>query len=227
MKLGVFSDLHSNLHAMEAMLREPHVDQWICLGDFVGLFPLVNEVVEKIREKGILCIRGDHERALLSGNAMGNSLTANEVLERQRETISSENRAYIRSLKDAAEITLGGVRIYATHALAQERGSEGRKYLVDLGDMEKRFAGFDLVLFGHTHFPLTCYCKDGILVNPGSCGFPIDVARMASYVVLDTKRGVVELKRFDFDRAGLLKDILRFQYPMKLYDYLLRNFSWR
>ena len=227
MKLGVFSDLHSNFYALEAMLLEPHVDQWICLGDFVGLFPPVNEVVEKIRENGILCIRGDHERALLSEDLLENSTTANEVLERQRETISSENRAYIRTLKDAADITLDGVRIYATHELAQGKGSEGKKYLIDLGDMDKRFAGFDLVLFGHTHFPLTCYYKDGKLINPGSCGFPIDVARMASYVVLDTKRGNVELKRFDFDRAGLMKDILRFHYPMKLYEYVLRNFSWR
>jgi len=227
MKLGVFSDLHSNLHALDAMLLESHVDRWICLGDFVGLFPLVNEVVEKIRENGILCIRGDHERALLSGDTFENSPTANEALQRQRETISSENRAYIRTLKEAAEITFDGVRVYATHELAQEKGSEGKKYLVDLGDMDKRFAAFDLVLFGHTHFPLTCYYKDGRLINPGSCGFPIDLWRRASYVVLDTKRGDVELKRFDFDRAGLLKDILRLHYPMKLYEYVLRNFSWR
>ena len=111
--------------------------------------------------------------------------------------------------------------------LPREAGSKDGKYQVDLGDMDKRFAAFDLVLFGHTHFPLTCYCKDGILVNPGSCGFPIDVARMASYVVLDTKRGDVELKRFDFDRAGLLKDILRFHYPMKLHTYVSRDFVWR
>ena len=122
MKLGIFSDLHSNIYALEAMLREPHVDRWICLGDFVGLFPLVNEVVEKIKEYRIFCIRGDHERALLSGDTLGNSATANEVLERQREAISSENRAYIRTLKDTAEIIFDGRRIHATHELAPGGG---------------------------------------------------------------------------------------------------------
>ena len=226
MKLGVFSDLHSNFNALEIILKEPHVAQWICLGDFVGLFPLVNEVVGKIREKRMLCIQGDHERALLSGDVLENSATANEVLERQREAVSSENRAYIRTLKESVEVTLDGVRIYASHELAREKGLD-KKYLVDLGDMDGRFAAFDVVLFGHTHFPLTCYCRDSILINPGSCGFPVDVARRGSYVVLDTKSGDVELKRFDFDRTGLIEDIIRFHYPVKLYDYVLRNFSWR
>jgi putative phosphoesterase len=226
MKIGIFSDLHSNFQALEAMLPTSPVDQWICLGDFVGLFPRVNEVVEKLRENSVLCIQGDHERALLQGDVLKNSVTATEAIQRQRKVLSSENKAYLATLEDTAAVNLAGVRIYACHALSRHSESGSEKYLIDLGDLELRFAGHDLVLFGHTHFPLTCYGREAILLNPGSCGFPVDVARLPSYALFDTDRRQVELKRFDFDRDGLMRDIERFRYPRKLHDYISRNFVW-
>ena len=54
-KIVIFSDLHSNIEALTTVVEnEENVDQWICLGDFVGLFPGVNETINLMREIGAI-----------------------------------------------------------------------------------------------------------------------------------------------------------------------------
>jgi hypothetical protein len=55
-RLAVFSDVHSNLPALEAVLADIEavgVDRVYCLGDLVGYAPFPNEVCALVRERGI------------------------------------------------------------------------------------------------------------------------------------------------------------------------------
>ena len=227
MKLGIFSDLHSNIYALNAMLRQaPVVSEWICLGDFTGLFPGVNEVVGKLKDSGITAIRGDHEMALLGEERINNSVTAQDAICRQQEEILPAHRAYIRDLGDTADLEIDGLRIHATHRLIRGDQGPSAKFQIDLAELDQRFRAYDVLLFGHTHFPLTCYCPKVILVNPGSAGFPIDCTRMASFAVLDTVTREVQLQRFSFETDALLHDIKAFGYHQKLYDYVKNGFYW-
>ncbi len=227
MKLGVFSDLHSNIYALEAMLQAaPEVSRWICLGDFTGLFPQVNAVVDKIRAHGMTAIRGDHEMALLGEERIINSVTAQDAICRQQEGILPAHRAYIRGLGDTADLELGGLRIHATHRLIRGDQGPSAKFHIDLAELDQRFRAYDMLLFGHTHLPLTCYCPNMILVNPGSAGFPVDCTRRPSFAVLDTDTREVQLKRFDFETDRLLRDIASSGYHRKFYDYVKNGFFW-
>jgi len=221
MKLGAFSDLHSNIYALEAMLRGgSDVEQWVSLGDCVGLFPGVNAVLECFRAHGISAVRGNHEACLLSGEALAHSFTGNEALERQRAALSPANLDYLRGLPHALTLELGGRRIRALHALSGERDDRSAKYTFDLAAIDTAFAGFDIVLFGDTHLPALCHCRDLLLVNPGSAGFPIDVTRRTSYAVVDTSELTCELRRFDYDKQALLADIQRSGYNPALYRFV-------
>jgi diadenosine tetraphosphatase ApaH/serine/threonine PP2A family protein phosphatase len=63
-KLGIVSDIHSNLDALEAVigaLKEKGATRFLCCGDIVGYGPDPNRCVELIRELGCVCVAGNHD----------------------------------------------------------------------------------------------------------------------------------------------------------------------
>src|SRR5256885_16524703 len=67
MRVAVGSDIHSNLHALEAVLaaidREAPDELW-CLGDLVGYGPRPNECCATIGERAHVCLAGNHDLAV-------------------------------------------------------------------------------------------------------------------------------------------------------------------
>ncbi len=220
MKLGAFSDLHSNRYALEAMLAAgADVEQWISLGDCVGLLPAVNAVVDRIRLSRMRALKGNHEEALITGAALPHSVSGTDALARQRATISADNREFVAGLPGTAQFECGGRSVRAVHALDDAAGRDA-KYRLDLAQLADQFHGADIVLFGDTHLPLLCHCRDFLLVNPGSCGFPIDVTRRGSFAVIDTDDLSCELRRVDYDTGPLLDDLEASGYDPRLREFV-------
>src|SRR3990167_3834813 len=69
MKYGIFSDVHANLEAFEAVLGElkkEKVDQYVFLGDLVGYGADPKKCLEILQDlitKGCLCVAGNHDHA--------------------------------------------------------------------------------------------------------------------------------------------------------------------
>src|SRR5947209_20499336 len=67
MRVAVVSDIHSNLHALEAVLEALDADApdelW-CLGDIVGYGPNPNECCALIEERADVCLAGNHDLAI-------------------------------------------------------------------------------------------------------------------------------------------------------------------
>src|SRR5947207_14471519 len=67
MRLAILADVHANLPALEAVLRD--VDSlspaglWVA-GDLVGYNPLPNEVLQILRDRHAKAIRGNHDRGV-------------------------------------------------------------------------------------------------------------------------------------------------------------------
>ena len=64
MKIALFSDIHANLPALESFFENVKLekpDAIFCLGDLVGYNVWANEVVNKIREKAIPTLQGNHD----------------------------------------------------------------------------------------------------------------------------------------------------------------------
>src|SRR5581483_12346510 len=69
MRIGVISDTHANLPALEATLDELDqygVDKIYSLGDTIHLGPYPSEVLELLFSRNVICILGDHEDLLLN-----------------------------------------------------------------------------------------------------------------------------------------------------------------
>src|SRR5256714_7034106 len=67
MRVAVVSDIHSNLHALEAVLAAIDAeapDELWCLGDLVGYGPRPNECCATIADRADICLAGNHDLAV-------------------------------------------------------------------------------------------------------------------------------------------------------------------
>src|SRR6059058_4104270 len=82
MRFAIFSDIHANLEALEAVLADAHkrkCTHFVCLGDVVGYNANPHECVERIRKLDCPIVKGNHdEQASLSES----SSDFNELAER-------------------------------------------------------------------------------------------------------------------------------------------------
>src|SRR5450755_4406619 len=109
MKIALFSDIHSNLPALEACLKnieEKKVDAVYCLGDLVGYNIWPNEVIDEIRKRGIPTIAGNYDFGI--GRASDDCGCAYKTDEEKakgkisiaytNQVVKNEQRAYLRTL---------------------------------------------------------------------------------------------------------------------------------
>ena len=64
MQIAIFSDIHANLPALDAVLTDigrRQVDAVYCLGDLVGYAPFPNEVTDRIRREGFSTVMGNYD----------------------------------------------------------------------------------------------------------------------------------------------------------------------
>jgi len=82
MRFAIFSDIHANLEALEAVLADAHQSKcthFVCLGDVVGYNAEPHECVERVRELDCPTVKGNHdEQASISES----STDFNELAER-------------------------------------------------------------------------------------------------------------------------------------------------
>jgi predicted phosphodiesterase len=202
------------------------VDQWVALGDSVGLYPYVNEVLDWQRKNKVFYILGDHESALLNKNSLINSYTGTESIIKQIQAISDQNLETISQLNNTYDIQIDNLKICATHFLSPESSESKGKYAIDLLIQEKQYEDYDFVLFGHTHLPTVLYGRRTIFINPGSAGFPIDASRQCSMVLLDTVSKGFNLIRFNYDGEELIRAIKSSGYNKKLISYINNGHRW-
>lgn len=71
MKIALFSDIHGNLPALEAVLSDIdkyRPDEIYCLGDLLNFAPWTNEIIDLLRERNIPVVMGNHDEGI--GNHM-------------------------------------------------------------------------------------------------------------------------------------------------------------
>src|SRR5689334_24937266 len=109
MRLAIISDIHGNLPALEAVLediRQRRPDAVYCLGDLVGYTPFPNEVIDRIRREQIPTVIGNYDDGVgfdrdecgCAYREEGERLRGQQSLEWTKARVTSENKAFLRSL---------------------------------------------------------------------------------------------------------------------------------
>jgi predicted phosphodiesterase len=227
MILGIYADLHSNLPALRSMeMAAGDVDRWVSLGDTVGLFPAVNDVLDWQRERDALYVRGDHEEALSGTGEIRGSFSGSQSIRSQQLSISADNRAIVERLPETVELEADGHRLLFSHFLTAEARTPEGKYRFDVESLDARYGEYDFVFYGHTHLPAINHGRNTIFLNPGSAGFPVDVDRRCSALVFDTATCSHSLVRFDYDRDELIGQINSAAYNPSLSAFVQNDHRW-
>lgn len=213
MRICFFSDVHGNIDAFHAFYREiegKRIDQLVFGGDFFGYFYHPNEIISQMREKGVHCILGNHDRFFLDiyyGNR-GESELINKYGSAYKDIVSkidTENIRFLENLSDHWEIMINELRIGFFHG-GPENPLEQRIYPDTVIKDEMPYQAYDYIFLGHTHHKMLRRVGKCQLVNPGSVGQPRD-GKGTSYVIFDTEQRTNEFKTFEYGKERLLHEI--------------------
>ena len=114
MRVAVISDIHANLHALEAVLAAIETeapDEIWCLGDVVGYGPRPNECADIVRERSAIVLVGNHDLAAIGklDTADFGPLAAESAHWTER-ALGAEQAAWLRSLEPVA--VREGIELY-------------------------------------------------------------------------------------------------------------------
>src|SRR6266704_1665807 len=108
MRYAIFSDIHANLEALEAVLakidelaQEEPIEQIWFLGDLVGYGPDPNECILKLRERTDVIIAGNHDWAAVGKIDLDDfSAAARISAEWTAEQLTPEHREFLINLPE-------------------------------------------------------------------------------------------------------------------------------
>jgi len=222
--VAVFSDVHANLEALEAVLGETRGLERYCLGDLVDYGANPNEVIDRLQKAGVKGIRGNHDDAAVTGNTSPFNAKAAISSQWSRKNLTGENMSYLDGLSLDLRAEFDGQECYFAHGSPDDRLWE----YVDPSTHSDMFGHYldklkvRLIGLGHTHIPYVWKEGGRVVFNPGSVGQPRDGDWRASYalVTVDDQGIRVEVKRVEYDVEGAAMKIRKAGLPASHADRL-------
>jgi len=239
MKYAIFSDIHSNLEALQACLahaRARGAEQYAFLGDLVGYGadPVACiDIVGTLAAQGAVVVLGNHDEAVLSGLCENMNFVARDAIYWTRSQLGQKERDFLHSLpmvvrkEDSSYV----------HASADKPGSWTYVENEKLAGLCMNAAKTIFTFAGHVHsqilyyrmnegMPRTFQPTSGVpipilphrhwLAIVGSVGQPRDGNNAASYALIDRDQGTLTFFRVPYDYMSTAKKILAAGLPQRL-----------
>ena len=195
MKIVIISDLHSNYDALSA-LPESYDELWV-LGDLVNYGPQPREVVDLVRNRAAVTIRGNHDQAVGYDEDPRCTPRYHEMAEQTRRfslaTLTDIQKEFLRQLPLHLELQRDNTRFYLCHAIPSDPLYGYCPENSDRWPEELKSTGADILLVGHTHTPFLRQVGNQTVANPGSLGQPKTGKADACYAVWEN--GKLALKQ--------------------------------
>ncbi len=214
MRIGLLADIHANAHALEAVLRsakEKKVQKLLCCGDYVGYYYEPDKIIQMLDSWNWEGVGGNHEAMLyewLHGKnkkeinakyGLGISIAAQKL---DHETIV---RYY--KMPNTKKLKIDNYKILLCHGSPWDRDC----YIYpDAGEnnvnkMFKHDPDFDVLVYGHTHYPAIWEKNNQKIINPGSVGQPRDRKPGASWALWETETQDVTFFRERYDPGPVIE----------------------
>jgi diadenosine tetraphosphatase ApaH/serine/threonine PP2A family protein phosphatase len=242
MRIGIFSDVHANLEALQAVLsayQKDQIDRYICLGDIVGYGANPNECCEIVRSVTDLVVLGNHDAACVGrmSTEWFNS-AARAAVEAHQRMLNAAHLGWLTQLPYRIE----------REDMLLCHGSPYRQeefpYILDETDVEAIVQHVSdrqpLIFVGHTHRGTAFIVREQpamriwedthqtiqissdnhYIFNVGSVGQPRDGDWRSSYAIFDTEARTFELRRTAYDVETASEKIARLGFPVTLSERL-------
>ncbi|HNR93291.1 MAG TPA: metallophosphoesterase family protein [Kiritimatiellia bacterium] len=239
MKFALLGDIHSNLEALQAVLKdaaEQGVTDYACMGDIVGYNSNPRECLEIIRNLKCRCVRGNHDHYCSHDeNLAGFHPLAADVVDWTRKQLSDDELEFLRTRKLIEPVESFTI-VHSTLDTPEMWG-----YVFDKFEAEANFnyQTTSICFYGHTHVPLAFEKTDIIrcgmytkirvglgkkyFINVGSVGQPRDGDPRAAYVIYNMVDNTVELRRVPYDFTITQEKIRAAGLPARLASRLAQG----
>ena len=190
MKIAIISDVHGNLEALKATLKDiekRNVDRIICLGDTIakGIHP--KECLDLIKEKCEIVLQGNCDAHFSMEHEHIDKMPEQEQkrIKWNQSLINKEDREYLLKLPFCYEFYMSGSLVRLFHATP----TVNNKAILNVDSIETKYQMFlpskntvsqmkaDVVIYGHIHHPYMDKIYNKTLINVGSVGNSFDVIR--------------------------------------------------
>jgi putative phosphoesterase len=217
-RIAVFSDLHGNSAATEAVLSAIDAeapDAVYNLGDLVGYGAKPNETISLIRERSIPTIMGNYDDGVgFDRDDCGCAYKDPEEESRGQQSLfwtravtTDENKAYLRTLVPEIRFEAEGKRFLLVHGSPRRMN----EYLFEDRDPRTlariaQGAEAEVLVFGHTHKPWVREIENVLFINDGSVGKPKDGDPRAAWALLtvDAAKPIqIAIRRVPYDVASM------------------------
>lgn len=245
MRIVLFSDIHGNSIALDAVLADirgqGRVDEYWVLGDLVALGPDPVGVIDRLyRLPRVHLVRGNTDRYVIKGLR---PKPTRQYLEANPEFVSlspgiAESFSWTQGAITAAgwlewltKLPLehrrslpDGTLLLGVHASPGSDRGPGIHPALSEAELEAVCANCsaDLVCVGHTHWPMEVQVGDVHVVNLGSVSNPVPPDLRASYVILDADVSgyAIEHHRVEYNYEAVIAAVERVRHPAA--DYVVR-----
>jgi len=233
MRLALLGDIHANALALETVLDaaiKARVDALLVTGDLVGYYFSPKAVIDLLSPWQKYMVSGNHEKMLCRSRHDSEFLSAvgrryGSGVEVAMAQLSIAEVDMLCSLPHPLPLVLDGRKILLCHGAPHDIDC----YLYPDGDFAaldvSALNEFDLVVTGHTHYPMQRTLGEKTLViNPGSVGQPRDRRPGAHWALYDTWNGGASFYCESYD-SSLLQAEARRRHPELPYlaDVLART----
>ncbi|GAI38944.1 unnamed protein product, partial [marine sediment metagenome] len=239
MKAAIISDIHSNLEALQTVIKDikkRRIKRILCLGDLVGYGANPDECIELCMRETKIIVAGNHDWAAIGKTDISvfNPVAA-EAIRWTQKNISKKNFNRLNKLELIETVD----SILLVHASPQK--PEQWDYLFTLDEFKRQFEFFktQICFVGHSHIPsvvfqeangYTDFLRDNpfplidnrkYIINIGSVGQPRDLDPRASYAIYDGNNKSIDIIRLDYNIPLAQQKIIDAGLPEVLADRLL------
>jgi putative phosphoesterase len=228
-KIGVISDVHANLQALEKVFQDAEergVNVFLNAGDSIGFGACPNEVVKLLCKRNVLSVVGNFDLEVIGKKKIENKKEKNLALNFAKKELTKTCESYLLSLPKELMLEIAGKIMLVTHGSPES--IEEHIYHdtpVDRLDVLASKGGADSIVVGHSHEQFLKEANRASFVNPGSVGRPGDGNPQTAYAILNFNPFKVELIRLDYDVEAAAESLRRKGLPESFAQMLLRGMS--
>lgn len=240
MHCAVISDVHANLEALEAVIKDikkRKIDEILFLGDAVGYGPNPNECMEVLKNNCTILLAGNHDWGTLGLTDIDYfNEYARAAIIWTRDVLTEKNKKTLNTFPIIKNMKKEN--IFLVHSTPKE--PEAWHYLLTLWDAEINFHYFGqrVCILGHSHLPfvierlpsgeMVTYRSEARLgengryiINAGSVGQPRDRNPKACYAIVDGDK--VEFVRVEYPIEKTQRKMHEAGLPLPLIERLARG----
>ncbi len=229
LRVAVFSDIHANAVALEAVLdhidKHKNVDYLVAAGDLLTDGPLPRETWNLLNEANCKFVRGNHEDYLLGDYSEAEQRLSPKILQELRCVNTWTAQQLGDDIKQKVEkfplhlrfSPARGHDMLVMHAtLSSCHRYVAQDFLSDI-ELEEKYggSGAEVLVFGHYHSTYNFKRGNQHFVNVASVSLPNDGLPLASYGLFTWRRDhwEVEQCRIPYDRDKFIRHYLDWDVP--------------